>query len=139
MYDPSKCEYPFPTACYWEVKLWHTYNDSLSRPSLLQLFDEENPVHKSGNKFMFTTEGHVVSVDERFRTSLWEDILPAQEGSAHRSKPPELKAANFSSNVRNTQAAPAWGGTGAGSTDRAFASAAGECFLQKRQTPEELP
>lgn len=65
---------------------------------LYLLFDEENPVHKSGNKFMFTTEGHVVSVDERFRTSLWEDILPAQEGSAHRSKPPELKAANFSSN-----------------------------------------
>uniref|UniRef100_A0A8C0UF14 alpha-1,2-Mannosidase n=1 Tax=Cyanistes caeruleus TaxID=156563 RepID=A0A8C0UF14_CYACU len=65
---------------------------------LYLLFDEENPVHKSGNKFMFTTEGHIVSVDERFRNSLWEDILPGQEGSAPKTKPTELKAANFSSN-----------------------------------------
>ncbi|XP_033373347.1 ER degradation-enhancing alpha-mannosidase-like protein 1 isoform X2 [Parus major] len=65
---------------------------------LYLLFDEENPVHKSGNKFMFTTEGHIVSVDERFRNSLWEDILPGQEDSAHKTKPTELKAANFSSN-----------------------------------------
>lgn len=53
---------------------------------------------------MFTTEGHIVSVDGRFRTSLWEDILPGQEGSAHRAKATELKAANFSSNVRNAAA-----------------------------------
>ncbi|NWW40825.1 EDEM1 protein, partial [Panurus biarmicus] len=65
---------------------------------LYLLFDEENPVHKSGNKFMFTTEGHIVSVDERFRNSLWEDILPGEEPSAHKAKPTELKAANFSSN-----------------------------------------
>lgn len=70
-------------------------------PSLLQLFDEENPVHRSGNRFMFTTEGHVVSVDGRFRSSLWEDILPAGEDSL-RAKPSELRAANFSSNVSNT-------------------------------------
>ncbi|NWZ38539.1 EDEM1 protein, partial [Brachypodius atriceps] len=65
---------------------------------LYLLFDEENPVHKSGNKFMFTTEGHIVSVDERFRSSLWEDILPGEEDSAQKTKPTELKAANFSSN-----------------------------------------
>ncbi|NXM91711.1 EDEM1 protein, partial [Oenanthe oenanthe] len=65
---------------------------------LYLLFDEENPVHRSGNKFMFTTEGHVVSVDERFRSSLWEDILPAEGDSSHKSKATELKAANFSSN-----------------------------------------
>ncbi|XP_036260629.1 ER degradation-enhancing alpha-mannosidase-like protein 1 [Molothrus aeneus] len=64
---------------------------------LYLLFDEENPVHRSGNKFMFTTEGHVVSVDERFRSSLWEDILPAGEDSL-KAKASELKAANFSSN-----------------------------------------
>lgn len=55
---------------------------------------------------MFTTEGHIVSVDERFRNSLWEDILPGEEESSQKSKPTELKAANFSSNVRK---APAWG------------------------------
>lgn len=65
---------------------------------LYLLFDEENPVHKSGNKFMFTTEGHVVSVDGRFRTSLWDDILPGEDSSAQKPKPAELKAANFSSN-----------------------------------------
>ncbi|KAI1234584.1 hypothetical protein IHE44_0003644 [Lamprotornis superbus] len=65
---------------------------------LYLLFDEENPVHKSGNKFMFTTEGHIVSVDERFRSSLWEDILPGEGDSTHKTKPTELKAANFSSN-----------------------------------------
>ncbi|XP_054137142.1 ER degradation-enhancing alpha-mannosidase-like protein 1 isoform X1 [Melozone crissalis] len=68
---------------------------------LYLLFDEENPVHRSGNKFMFTTEGHVVSVDGRFRSSLWEDILPAGEHGL-KAKPSEPKAANFSSNVSNT-------------------------------------
>lgn len=50
---------------------------------------------------MFTTEGHIVSVDERFRSSLWEDILPAEGDSSHKAKATVLKAANFSSNVRN--------------------------------------
>ncbi|XP_009582466.1 PREDICTED: ER degradation-enhancing alpha-mannosidase-like protein 1 [Fulmarus glacialis] len=65
---------------------------------LYLLFDEENPLHKSGNKYMFTTEGHIVSVDERFRNSLWQDILPGEEDSAEKIKPNELKAVNFSSN-----------------------------------------
>ncbi|NXP70715.1 EDEM1 protein, partial [Ramphastos sulfuratus] len=65
---------------------------------LYLLFDEENPLHQSGNKYMFTTEGHVVSVDERFRTSLWQDILPAAEHSAHKGKHSDLRALNFSSN-----------------------------------------
>lgn len=73
--------------------------------SLLQLFDEDNPVHKSGNKYMFTTEGHIVSVDERFRNSLWQDILPGEEGT-EKVKPNELKAVNFSSNVRNALIVP---------------------------------
>lgn len=63
-------------------------------------------MHKSGNKYMFTTEGHIVSVDERFRNSLWQDILPGEEDSAEKIKPNELKAVNFSSNVRNTQTVP---------------------------------
>uniref|UniRef100_A0A8C3PJ26 alpha-1,2-Mannosidase n=1 Tax=Calidris pygmaea TaxID=425635 RepID=A0A8C3PJ26_9CHAR len=73
---------------------------------LYLLFDEENPLHKSGNKYMFTTEGHIVSVDERFRNSLWQDILPGEEDSAEKIKPNELKAVNFSSNVRTTPSVP---------------------------------
>ncbi|EMP34407.1 ER degradation-enhancing alpha-mannosidase-like 1 [Chelonia mydas] len=66
---------------------------------LSPLFDEENPVHKSGNKYMFTTEGHIVSVDKRFRDSLWQDTFPEEEErNAEKLKPNELKAMNSSSN-----------------------------------------
>ncbi|XP_025930706.1 ER degradation-enhancing alpha-mannosidase-like protein 1 [Apteryx rowi] len=65
---------------------------------LYLLFDEENPVHKSGNKYMFTTEGHIVSVDKRFRDSLWQDTLPGEEDSTEKIKSNDLKAVNFSSN-----------------------------------------
>ncbi|XP_019360248.1 PREDICTED: ER degradation-enhancing alpha-mannosidase-like protein 1 [Gavialis gangeticus] len=66
---------------------------------LYLLFDEENPVHKSGNKYLFTTEGHIVSVDKRFRDSVWQDIFPEEEEkNAQKLKPSEVKAVNFSSN-----------------------------------------
>lgn len=82
---------------------------------------------------MFTTEGHIVSVDERFRSSLWEDILPGEEDSAQKTKPTELKAANFSSNVRKAPAAPACGvGKGQAGQTEPFGSVSkegGECFL----------
>ncbi|XP_077386701.1 ER degradation-enhancing alpha-mannosidase-like protein 1 [Festucalex cinctus] len=38
---------------------------------LYLLFDEDNPLHKSGNKYIFTTEGHVMPVDKRFREKGW--------------------------------------------------------------------
>nr|XP_033781962.1 ER degradation-enhancing alpha-mannosidase-like protein 1 isoform X2 [Geotrypetes seraphini] len=58
-------------------QLLNTWIDSLQAffPGL-QLFDEENPVHKSGNRYLFTTEGHIVPLDKRLRDSLWEDIFP---------------------------------------------------------------
>uniref|UniRef100_A0A7M4F3L8 alpha-1,2-Mannosidase n=1 Tax=Crocodylus porosus TaxID=8502 RepID=A0A7M4F3L8_CROPO len=66
---------------------------------LYLLFDEENPVHKSGNKYLFTTEGHIVSVDKRFRDSVWQDIFPEEEEkNAPKLKPNEVKAVNLSSN-----------------------------------------
>ncbi|XP_059571817.1 ER degradation-enhancing alpha-mannosidase-like protein 1 [Alligator mississippiensis] len=66
---------------------------------LYLLFDEENPVHKSGNKYLFTTEGHIVSVDKRFRDSAWQDIFPEEEEkNVQKLKPNEVKAVNFSSN-----------------------------------------
>lgn len=46
---------------------------------LYLLFDEDNPLHKSDNKYIFTTEGHVVPIDERFREKQWND-LPCEEG-----------------------------------------------------------
>ncbi|XP_077430057.1 ER degradation-enhancing alpha-mannosidase-like protein 1 [Vanacampus margaritifer] len=51
---------------------------------LFLLFDEDNPLHKSGNKYIFTTEGHVMPVDKRFREKgrsgkcLREDDAPLQ-------------------------------------------------------------
>ncbi|KAL4655231.1 ER degradation-enhancing alpha-mannosidase-like protein 1-like [Arapaima gigas] len=39
---------------------------------LYLLFDEDNPLHKSENKYIFTTEGHVVPIDKRFREK-WKD------------------------------------------------------------------
>lgn len=71
---------------------------------LYLLFDEENPVHKSGTKYMFTTEGHIVSVDKHLRESPWKEFFSEdggqdQEGkSVHRPKSPELKVINSSSN-----------------------------------------
>nr|XP_035931457.1 ER degradation-enhancing alpha-mannosidase-like protein 1 isoform X3 [Halichoerus grypus] len=71
---------------------------------LYQLFDEENPVHKSGTKYMFTTEGHIVSVDKHLRESPWKEFFSEEGGqdqegkSMHRPKSPELKVINSSSN-----------------------------------------
>uniref|UniRef100_A0A4X1V363 alpha-1,2-Mannosidase n=1 Tax=Sus scrofa TaxID=9823 RepID=A0A4X1V363_PIG len=71
---------------------------------LYQLFDEENPVHKSGTRYMFTTEGHIVSVDEHLRESPWKEFFSEEGGqdqvekSVHRPKSHELKVINSSSN-----------------------------------------
>uniref|UniRef100_A0A8D0CIU1 alpha-1,2-Mannosidase n=1 Tax=Scleropages formosus TaxID=113540 RepID=A0A8D0CIU1_SCLFO len=40
---------------------------------LYLLFDEDNPLHKSESKYIFTTEGHVVPIDKRFREKQWND------------------------------------------------------------------
>uniref|UniRef100_A0A5F8GV42 alpha-1,2-Mannosidase n=1 Tax=Monodelphis domestica TaxID=13616 RepID=A0A5F8GV42_MONDO len=64
---------------------------------LYLLFDEENPVHQSGNGYMFTTEGHIISVDKYLRNSPWKKSLSEEEVGEHqeekmsRSKPLELK------------------------------------------------
>ncbi|KAK2091525.1 ER degradation-enhancing alpha-mannosidase-like protein 1, partial [Saguinus oedipus] len=71
---------------------------------LVQLFDEDNPVHKSGTRYMFTTEGHIVSVDEHLRELPWKEFFSEEGGqdqegkSVHRLKPHELKVINSSSN-----------------------------------------
>uniref|UniRef100_A0A8C1WCE7 alpha-1,2-Mannosidase n=1 Tax=Cyprinus carpio TaxID=7962 RepID=A0A8C1WCE7_CYPCA len=46
---------------------------------LYLLFDEDNPLHKSESKYIFTTEGHVVPIDQRFREKSWEDQFPCEE------------------------------------------------------------
>ncbi|KAM6468640.1 ER degradation-enhancing alpha-mannosidase-like protein 1 [Liasis olivaceus] len=65
---------------------------------LFLLFDEENPVHKSGNKYMFTTEGHIVSLDKRLRVSVWQNTFPEEQKKPGKIKPNELKANNSTSN-----------------------------------------
>ncbi|XP_031706823.1 ER degradation-enhancing alpha-mannosidase-like protein 1 [Anarrhichthys ocellatus] len=47
---------------------------------LYLLFDEDNPLHKSDNKYIFTTEGHLVPIDKRFREKQWSDLFPCEEG-----------------------------------------------------------
>ncbi|KAG7248778.1 hypothetical protein CRUP_000059, partial [Coryphaenoides rupestris] len=47
---------------------------------LYQLFDEDNPLHASENKYIFTTEGHIVPIDQRFREKQWEDLFPCEDG-----------------------------------------------------------
>ncbi|XP_061687339.1 ER degradation-enhancing alpha-mannosidase-like protein 1 [Syngnathoides biaculeatus] len=49
---------------------------------LYLLFDEDNPLHKSGNKYIFTTEGHVMPVDKRFREKRWSGKCPGEEDDA---------------------------------------------------------
>ncbi|KAJ6668259.1 hypothetical protein lerEdw1_015636 [Lerista edwardsae] len=65
---------------------------------LLQLFDEENPVHKSGNRYMFTTEGHIVSLDKRLRVTVWQDTFPDEPKKTEKVKPNDLRAVNSTSN-----------------------------------------
>lgn len=70
---------------------------------LYLLFDEENPVHKSGTRFMFTTEGHIVSVDEHLRVSPWKEFFPDKGGDGagrpvHRPKSHDWRVINSSSN-----------------------------------------
>ncbi|XP_051996868.1 ER degradation-enhancing alpha-mannosidase-like protein 1 isoform X1 [Xyrauchen texanus] len=48
---------------------------------LYLLFDEENPLHKSENKYIFTTEGHVVPIDQHFRKNSWEEQYPCEESN----------------------------------------------------------
>uniref|UniRef100_A0A8C5HMC2 alpha-1,2-Mannosidase n=1 Tax=Gouania willdenowi TaxID=441366 RepID=A0A8C5HMC2_GOUWI len=54
---------------------------------LYQLFDEDNPLHKSDNKYIFTTEGHIVPIDQRFREKQWSDLFPCEEGALKEREP----------------------------------------------------
>lgn len=70
-----------------------------------QLFDEENPVHQSGTRYMFTTEGHIMSVDRHLRELPWKEFFPEDGGPAQeaatgpRPKAQELRVINSSANV----------------------------------------
>lgn len=61
-------------------------------------------MHKSGTRYMFTTEGHVVSVDRHLREAPWRELFLDERGRAagtslRRPAAPDLKAINSSSNV----------------------------------------
>ncbi|OCT85742.1 ER degradation enhancing alpha-mannosidase like protein 1 L homeolog isoform X1 [Xenopus laevis] len=68
---------------------------------LYLLFDEDNPLHRVDNKYLFTTEGHLIPLDPRLRDTSWQDIFH------HKSKVPQthdklsqtkLRTGNSSSN-----------------------------------------
>ncbi|KAF3856211.1 hypothetical protein F7725_016934, partial [Dissostichus mawsoni] len=58
---------------------------------LYLLFDEDNPLHKSDNKYIFTTEGHIVPIDKRFREKQWDDEFPCEEAVLVERKPNNRK------------------------------------------------
>ena len=68
----------------------------------LQLFDEDNPLHKSDNKYIFTTEGHVVPIDKRFREKQWSDMFPCEDGVLRESEPNHRPPLSNISNVSTT-------------------------------------
>ena len=39
----------------------------------MQLFDEDNHVNKEATRYVFTTEGHVIPIDKRFREKPWQE------------------------------------------------------------------
>ncbi|XP_043933954.1 ER degradation-enhancing alpha-mannosidase-like protein 1 [Protopterus annectens] len=65
---------------------------------LYLLFDEDNPLHNSENRHIFTTEGHIVPVHRNFRENLWQDVFPNKEESVKESKQPDFRLANSSTN-----------------------------------------
>ncbi|XP_040059364.1 ER degradation-enhancing alpha-mannosidase-like protein 1 [Gasterosteus aculeatus] len=65
---------------------------------LYLLFDEDNPLHKSDNKYIFTTEGHVVPIDKRFREKQWNDLFPCEEGVLAEQEPINRPPPNKTSN-----------------------------------------
>ncbi|KAM8929941.1 ER degradation-enhancing alpha-mannosidase-like protein 1 isoform 2-T2 [Pelodytes ibericus] len=74
---------------------------------LFLLFDEDNPVHTTGNKFLFTTEGHLVPLDPRLRKTAWQDIFHHEgkaQGSLEKLSQTRLRTANSSSNCHRVPA-----------------------------------
>ncbi|MEQ2235589.1 ER degradation-enhancing alpha-mannosidase-like protein 1, partial [Ilyodon furcidens] len=67
---------------------------------LYLLFDENNPLHQSDNKYIFTTEGHVVPIDKRFREKQWNDLSPCEEGVLAEPEPDNQLPPSNISNVR---------------------------------------
>uniref|UniRef100_A0A7N6A980 alpha-1,2-Mannosidase n=1 Tax=Anabas testudineus TaxID=64144 RepID=A0A7N6A980_ANATE len=69
---------------------------------LYLLFDEDNPLHRSDNKYIFTTEGHVVPIDKRFREKQWNDLFPCEEGALAERKPKNPPLPSNISNVKTS-------------------------------------
>ncbi|XP_072308608.1 ER degradation-enhancing alpha-mannosidase-like protein 1 [Eucyclogobius newberryi] len=63
---------------------------------LYLLFDEDNPLHRSDNKYIFTTEGHVVPIDKRFRERQWSDLGPCEDRALSETGPGKWHHSNTS-------------------------------------------
>uniref|UniRef100_A0A4W3IGS3 alpha-1,2-Mannosidase n=1 Tax=Callorhinchus milii TaxID=7868 RepID=A0A4W3IGS3_CALMI len=64
---------------------------------LYLLFDEDNPLHRSGSKYIFTTEGHILPVIKLFREKPWQDVFPKEEDTFANSEV-DYRPANSSIN-----------------------------------------
>ena len=47
---------------------------------LYLLFDFDNPVNRLGEKYLFTTEGHVFPINDQLRKKIWQDELFSEDG-----------------------------------------------------------
>lgn len=64
-----------------------------------QLFDEDNPLHRSDSKYIFTTEGHVVPIDKRFREKDWTSGFSYDSGMLPEGRSSQRPAPSNTSNV----------------------------------------
>ncbi|OCT83305.1 hypothetical protein XELAEV_18025842mg [Xenopus laevis] len=68
---------------------------------LYLLFDEDNPLHHVGNKYLFTTEGHLIPLDSRLRDTSWQDIFHRKskvQQTQEKLSQTKLQTGNSSSN-----------------------------------------
>ncbi|XP_061543664.1 ER degradation-enhancing alpha-mannosidase-like protein 1 [Phycodurus eques] len=71
---------------------------------LYLLFDEDNPLHKLGNKYIFTTEGHVMPVDKRFREKRRGGKCPREDDVQPQTETIEQPSRNSSNCIRIPEA-----------------------------------
>ncbi|XP_019716702.1 ER degradation-enhancing alpha-mannosidase-like protein 1 [Hippocampus comes] len=71
---------------------------------LYLLFDEDNPLHKSSNKYIFTTEGHLMPVDKRFREKGSSGKCPREVDEPLQTTTTEQPSQNTSNCIRIPEA-----------------------------------
>lgn len=55
------------------VYMYCCFRQSLTDKILLQLFDIHHPINTMAERYLFTTEGHVIPITSSLRSFDWED------------------------------------------------------------------